>query len=60
MMDWLKEFEQRFPDKELQTIKTEKKHGFVQINFCDGVPMNCNFNLHFRAKETEQPLQKGA
>lgn len=48
-MDWLEDFEKRFNYKELQTIKQDKKHGFVQINFCDGVVMNCNFNLHLKA-----------
>ena len=54
MIDWLKEFEIKFGHyKEIQKLKEDKFHGFLQINFCDGIPINYNLNLHRRADKID-------
>ncbi len=48
-MDWLKDFALRFADdKDLMDIKKKKIHGSLKINFCDGVPVNCELTIHKR------------
>ena len=50
-MDWLTDFSQYFNGhSELQTLKKDKFHGKLEINFSDGVPMNCNLTKHMRQK----------
>ena len=57
--DWLESFEERFgSNEEIMNIKRDKLHGSLQINFQDGVPINCNFNKHFRAVNIETNLNK--
>ena len=52
--DWLEDFEMRFNNhKELMNIKKDKLHGKLEINFTDGVPINCNFNKHLRSNNEE-------
>ena len=63
-MDWIKMFELRFKDRpELQNLKKSHFHGFVQINFSDGIPLNCNCNTHLKAitinEEDNPTLTKG-
>jgi len=49
--DWTKDLEFRFNGhKELHTLKDDKFHGSLTVNFSDGVPMNCNLNKHMRPK----------
>ena len=49
-MDWLTDFQTKFKDyPELQNLRQSKFHGSIEINFCDGVSMNYNYNLHRRA-----------
>lgn len=48
-MDWLKEFENRFgTDEYLVSLGAKKMHGSIQINFCDGKPVNYNLTIHKR------------
>ncbi len=52
--DWINLFEERFgSNEEIMNIKRDRLHGSLQINFQDGVPINCNFNKHFRANVNE-------
>lgn len=49
MMDWIKDFETRFgTDEELARVQAKKMHGSIQINFCDGHPVNYNLTIHKR------------
>jgi len=49
-MDWLKDFEKNFNKfKELSSLKSEKFHGSVVLNFCNGEVMNYDYKLHRRA-----------
>ena len=57
-MDWLEDFKQRYiMDKDIQELKTKKIHGSLNINFCDGIPVNCDLHIHKRFDR--QPLKKG-
>lgn len=48
-MDWIKDFENRFgDDEELVKLAAKKMHGSIQINFCDGHPINYNLTIHKR------------
>lgn len=49
-MDWIKDFEARFADDdELSRVAAKKLHGSIQINFCDGHPVNYNLTIHKRS-----------
>ena len=50
MIDWLEDFYNRFKIfKEIQTLKADKFHGSITINFSDGVAQSYNLSLHRRA-----------
>jgi len=50
-MDWISEFITRFGNKpELKDLKSKSFHGNIDINFCNGVPMNVNIKQHFQAE----------
>ena len=54
-MDWLNDFAVNFKDcKEIQFLKNDRFHGALEINFCDGIPMNYNFKLHRKATKPER------
>lgn len=58
MMDWIKMFEDRFGEyAEIKALQQNKFHGAVEINFCNGEPMNYNLKMHRKYTAT-QPLQK--
>lgn len=49
-MDWLKDFEARFAgDDDLRKLGAKKLHGSIQINFCNGHPVNYNLTIHKRS-----------
>jgi hypothetical protein len=49
-MDWLKDFEMRFgTDDDLRKLGAKKLHGSIQINFCNGHPVNYNLTIHKRS-----------
>lgn len=49
-MDWIKDFEARFAnDDDLKRVQAKKLHGSIQINFCDGHPVNYNLTIHKRS-----------
>ncbi len=55
MMDWLQDVENKFGHyEELQNIKTDKKHCSLEINFCDGIPQNCNLKRHLIDKKINE------
>ena len=48
-MDWIKDFNERFgKDEELLKLQAKRMHGSIQINFCDGHPVNYNLTIHKR------------
>ena len=43
MIDWLKDFEEKFKeDKHLKKLKEEKFHGYIKINFSSGEVIDVN------------------
>jgi hypothetical protein len=49
-LSWVHEFEKKYGnDALLQDIKPAKIHGSIQINFCNGTPVNYNLTIHRRA-----------
>lgn len=53
MMDWIKDFETRFAnDDDLSRVQAKRLHGSIQINFCDGHPVNYNLTIHKRSSLT--------
>lgn len=49
-LSWVNEFEKKYGhDSLLQEIKSHRMHGSVQINFCNGSPVNYNITIHRRA-----------
>lgn len=57
MIDWLDNFLTKFGAfKEIQTIKQNKLHGSLTINFCEGLPQNYNLSIHRRAIEMNDNL----
>jgi len=53
MIDWLEDFYNRFKIfKEIQTLKADKFHGKLEINFSDGVAQSYNLVIH-RRKQNE-------
>ena len=54
MMDWIQSFIERFcMFKEIQTLKADKFHGSITINFSDGVAQSYNLSLHRRAERAQ-------
>lgn len=46
-MDWLDEFKYRFSKfPELGSIKKDKLHGSLTINFSDGIAQNYDLKIH--------------
>ena len=53
-MDWIADFVSRFVTfKEIQTLKADKFHGSLTINFADGIPHNYELKLCRRAEKSE-------
>ena len=61
MIDWLELFEKRFQQyPEIKHLSGNRFHGAIEINFCDGEPMNYNLKMHRKANIiTNQPITKG-
>ena len=54
MIDWVQDFIQRFGIyKEIQSLKADKFHGSITINFSDGVAQSYNLSLHRRAERAQ-------
>ena len=54
-MDWIDTFQERFASfAELATIREDKFHGSVTINFHAGVPVNIDIKKHYRAEKKEE------
>lgn len=52
-MDWLQDFQERFKgDADISQLAKKKMHGSIQINFCDGHPINYNLTIHKRGTVT--------
>lgn len=66
-MDWIREFETRFgKDEDISKLAAKRTHGSIQINFCDGKPVNYNLTIHKRVaaytsniSETVSTLTRG-
>lgn len=55
--DWIDDFEKNFGiNQDIREIKKNRFHGSIEINFCNGEPMNINIKKHLRAF-TIQPKQ---
>jgi hypothetical protein len=49
LLSWVREFESKFgSDELLKNIKDSHMHGNIQINFCNGTPVNYNITIHKR------------
>ncbi len=50
-MDWINDFKERCrTEKQIQSLKIDKFHGSLLINFHEGVPVNCDLKKHIQAK----------
>lgn len=57
MMDWIPDFEYNFGQyEEIKNLKQRNFHGSIEINFCEGIPMNYNLKLHRKAES--KPIRK--
>lgn len=53
-MDWIEDFILKFKTyPEVRYLKRDRFHGWVSINFCNGVPSTYDFKLHRRAVNTK-------
>ena len=51
MCDWIQSFIERFcMYKEIQTLQSDKFHGSLTLNFCDGFVQSYDLKLHRRAE----------
>lgn len=58
--DWIKDFVLRFGHyPEIKSIKRDKLHGFIMINFADGQSMNCDVKIHRRAECEYKDVRAG-
>lgn len=58
-MDWIKDFVAKYgDDTEVNSLKKRKLHGYLQINFTDGMPINCNLHIN-RISVANRPISKG-
>lgn len=52
-IDWMADFQARFgSDTDVNCLGSKKIHGYVQINFCDGRPVNYNLMIHKRVSQS--------
>ncbi len=52
-LSWIHDFEKKYGhDTLLQDVKGSRMHGSIQINFCNGAPVNYNITIHRRASMT--------
>lgn len=53
-MDWVNDFVERFKlFKEIQSLRADKFHGTIELNFSDGVVVNYNFKMHRRVEKIQ-------
>lgn len=54
MMDWAADFIKRFcVYKEIQSLRADKFHGSITLNFSDGVVQGYELKLHRRAEKVQ-------
>lgn len=60
MIDWLDDFVSKFGHyKEIHTLKTEKFHGKLELNFLSGDLQNYNLTTHRKAVAIDNNSTQG-